>query len=252
MGMWSGKVAFVTGGGSGHHDEAYLRSLIREEERVQIAVRTGSLFALGLWGPRARDVLAAVTDVDVSNEAFPYLTARYLSVGEVTPVWAQRISYAGELGWELYGQIAMGRRAWDVLWQAGREHGLVAAGGPLQLSLFDEKDMAEIASPDYPGERLIVCRNPLPAAERVRKREELLVASEKALLKIQAATTRPRSPLRGAANIALKVGAVLGRRKVGKHFTLTITEDTLAFARNQAAIAAEAALDGFLCLAHLG
>ncbi len=129
----------VTGGGSGHHDEAYLRSLIREGERVQISVRTGSLFALGLWGPRARDVLAAVTDVDVSNEAFPYLTAGYLSIGEVTPVWAQRISYAGELGWELYGQIAMGRRAWDVLWQAGQEHGLVAAGAGAFDSLRLEK-----------------------------------------------------------------------------------------------------------------
>jgi dimethylglycine oxidase len=129
----------VTGGGSGHHDEAFLRSQIRDGERVQIAVRTGSLFALGLWGPRARDVLEAVTDVDVSNDAFPYMTARYLSVGEVTPVWAQRISYAGELGWELYGQIAMGQRAWEVLWEAGREHGLVAAGGGAFDSLRLEK-----------------------------------------------------------------------------------------------------------------
>jgi len=129
----------VTGGGSGHHDEAFLRSQIRDDERVHITVRTGSLFALGLWGPRARDVLSAVTDVDVSNEAFPYLTARYLSIGEVTPVWAQRISYAGELGWELYGQIAMGQRAWDVLWEAGREHGLVAAGGGAFDSLRLEK-----------------------------------------------------------------------------------------------------------------
>ncbi|MGZ8581425.1 MAG: GcvT family protein, partial [Actinomycetota bacterium] len=129
----------VTGGGSGHHDEAFLRSQIRDGERVHITVRTGSLFALGLWGPRARDVLSAVTDVDVSNEAFPYLTARYLSIGEVTPVWAQRISYAGELGWELYGQIAMGQRAWDVLWEAGREHDLVAAGGGAFDSLRLEK-----------------------------------------------------------------------------------------------------------------
>jgi glycine cleavage system aminomethyltransferase T/glycine/D-amino acid oxidase-like deaminating enzyme len=129
----------VTGGGSGHHDEAFLRRQIRDGERVHIAVRTGSLFALGLWGPRARDVLAAATDVDVSNEAFPYMTARYLSIGEVTPVWAQRISYAGELGWELYGQIAMGQRAWDVLWEAGRDHGLAAAGAGAFDSLRLEK-----------------------------------------------------------------------------------------------------------------
>jgi glycine cleavage system aminomethyltransferase T len=123
----------VTGGGSGQHDLAWMRAQVRGGELVTITERTGSLFALGLWGPRARDVLAAVTDSDVSNDAFPYLTARYLNVGEVGPVWAQRISYAGELGWELYGQFAMGDRAWELLWEAGREHGIVAAG----LGAFD-------------------------------------------------------------------------------------------------------------------
>jgi glycine cleavage system aminomethyltransferase T len=123
----------VTGGGSGQHDFAWLRAQVREGERVTITERTGSLFALGLWGPRAREVLLAVTDEDVSNDAFPYMTARYLNVGEVAPVWAQRISYAGELGWELYGQFAMGDRTWDLLWEAGREQGIVAAG----LGAFD-------------------------------------------------------------------------------------------------------------------
>ena len=129
----------VTGGGSGQHDLAWMRAQIHLDERVTITERTGSLFALGLWGPRARDVLGAVTDEDVSNEVFPYLTAKYLNIGEVGPVWAQRISYAGELGWELYGQFAMGDRAWDVLWQAGREHGIVAAGGGAFDSLRLEK-----------------------------------------------------------------------------------------------------------------
>ena len=129
----------VTGGGSGQHDRAWLLAQRRPGERVNLTVRTGSLFALGLWGPKARDVLQAVTDVDVSNEAFPYMTARYLNVGEVDPVWTQRISYAGELGWELYGQIAMGQRAWDVLWEAGQEHGIVAAGGGAFDSLRLEK-----------------------------------------------------------------------------------------------------------------
>jgi glycine cleavage system aminomethyltransferase T/glycine/D-amino acid oxidase-like deaminating enzyme len=123
----------VTGGGSGQHDLAWLRAQVGDGERVTITERTGGLFALGLWGPRARDVLQAVTDEDVSNDAFPYLTARHLNVGEVGPVWAQRISYVGELGWELYGQIAMGDRAWELLWEAGREHGLIAAG----LGAFD-------------------------------------------------------------------------------------------------------------------
>lgn len=124
----------------------------------------------------------------------------------------------------------------------------LADGGPLQLSLFDEKDMAEISSPDYPGERLIVCRNPALAAERARKREDLLAATEADLAKIRAATIRARNPLRGQDKIALRVGAVLGRRKVAKHFHLTITEETFAFARDAAAIAAEAALDGFYVL----
>jgi hypothetical protein len=137
---------------------------------------------------------------------------------------------------------------WITALRAPAIQALAADDGPLQLSLFDDRDMAEISSPDYPGERLIVCRNPALAAERARKREDLLAASEKDLLKIQAATTRARNPLRGEAEIALKVGAVLGRRKVAKHFTLTITEKTLGFARDDAAIAAEAALDGFYVL----
>jgi dimethylglycine oxidase len=123
----------VTGGGTGPHDVAWLRAQLRDGEHVTITERTGSLFALGLWGPKARDVLSAVTDADLSNEAFPYMSAQYLNVGEVAPVWAQRISYAGELGWELYGQFAMGDRAWELLWNAGRDHGIVAAG----LGSFD-------------------------------------------------------------------------------------------------------------------
>jgi glycine cleavage system aminomethyltransferase T/glycine/D-amino acid oxidase-like deaminating enzyme len=123
----------VTGGGSGQHDLAWMRRQIHEGERVTISERTGSLFALGLWGPRAREILRAVSDADLGNDAFAYMTARYLHVGEVGPVWAQRISYAGELGWELYGQFAMGDRVWELLWESGRPHGLVAAG----LGAFD-------------------------------------------------------------------------------------------------------------------
>ena len=125
---------------------------------------------------------------------------------------------------------------------------LAADDGPLQLSLFDDRDMAEIVSPDYPGERLIVCRNGALAAEQARKREDLLAATETDLAKIQAATARPRKPLRGRDEIALRVGAVLGRRKVAKHFRLTITGETLSFVRDEAAIAGEKDLDGFYVL----
>jgi hypothetical protein len=137
---------------------------------------------------------------------------------------------------------------WITALRAPAIQALAADGGPLQLSLFDDRDMAEISSPEFPGERLIVCRNPALAAERARKREDLLAASEKDLAKIQAATTRTRNPLRGAAAIALKAGAVLGRRKVAKHFRLTITEDSFDFARDAAAIAREKDLDGFYVL----
>src|SRR5438128_2144460 len=124
----------------------------------------------------------------------------------------------------------------------------LADNGPLQPALFDERDMGEIYSPDYPGERLIVCRNRDLAAERARKREELLAATEKDLAAIAAAVTRPRRPLRSKDKIALKAGAVLGRRKMAKHFELTITDTALTFTRNTAAIAREAALDGLYAL----
>jgi hypothetical protein len=124
----------------------------------------------------------------------------------------------------------------------------LAADGPLQLSLFDERDLAEIESPDYPGERLIVCRNPALGAERARKRGELVEATERGLERIQARVRRARQPLRGAAKIGRAVGAVLGRRKVAKHFQITITDDDLSFTRDMAAITAEAALDGIYVL----
>ena len=120
----------------------------------------------------------------------------------------------------------------------------LADAGALQMSLFDDRDMAAITSPDYPGERLIVCRNPDLARERARKREDLLAATEKDLAVIAAAVRRARKPLRGEAAIALKVGAVVNRRKMAKHFDLVIGEANFAFHRKAAAIAAEAALDG--------
>jgi hypothetical protein len=116
--------------------------------------------------------------------------------------------------------------------------------GALQLTLFDTRDMAGITSPEFPGERLVVCRNPDLAAERSRKREELLAATEKELAAIKARVGRKRDPLRGTAEIALAVGAVLNTYKMKKHFDLTITDDAFSFARKTAEIAAEAATDG--------
>ena len=117
-------------------------------------------------------------------------------------------------------------------------------GGALQLSLFDERDMAAITAPEFPSERLIVCRNPDLARERRRKREALLAATERDLAALAAAVARRRRPLKGAAAIGLKVGAVLDRHKMAKHFELTISDDRFGFARKTREITAEAALDG--------
>ena len=116
--------------------------------------------------------------------------------------------------------------------------------GTLQLSLFDQRDMASITAPDFPGERLVVCRNPDLAAERARTRIDLLAATERDLTRIQAAVARRRDPLRGTAAIALAVGAVINRHKMAKHFDLAITESAFGFTRKTAEIAAEAASDG--------
>ena len=120
----------------------------------------------------------------------------------------------------------------------------LVASGRLQMTLFDERNMASITSPDYPNERLIVCRNPDLAAERQRKRLELLDATARDLARIQAAVSRQRNPLRGSAEIALKVGAVLDQHKMAKHFALDIADASFHFTRKQDVIDAEAATDG--------
>jgi Transposase DDE domain len=137
---------------------------------------------------------------------------------------------------------------WVTALRAPDIQALAAQGGPLQLSLFDTRDMAEITAPDYPGERLVVCRNPAVAAERARKREALLVATETDLARIQAAVARETKPLRGRDKIGLRIGRVLGRRKMAKHFQLSIEDAAFRFARDQGSIDREAALDGFYVL----
>ena len=124
----------------------------------------------------------------------------------------------------------------------------LARDGALQLTLFDVQDLAEITSPDFPGERLVACMNPFLEAERARKRESLLTATEADLAKIAAACARARRPLRGTDKITLRADRVLNRRKVGKHFRIDVGEDHFSYARDQDSIAAEAALDGIYVL----
>jgi hypothetical protein len=123
---------------------------------------------------------------------------------------------------------------------------LMAGDGPLQLSLFDQQDLAEITSDDFPGERLICCRNPVLAEERARKRDELLAATEKLLAPLTARVAAGR--LAGAAKIGIEAGKVINRYKTGKHFDLAITDDSLTVTRRQAHIDEEAALDGIYVL----
>ena len=120
--------------------------------------------------------------------------------------------------------------------------------GALQLSLFDQMDLAEITSPGFPGERLVACKNPFLEAERARKRESLLTATEADLEKIAAAVARERRPLRGTGKIALRADRVLRRRKVARHFTTSIGDEHFSYHRNEDSITAEAALDGIYVL----
>src|SRR5208283_2582485 len=113
-----------------------------------------------------------------------------------------------------------------------------------QPSLFDKRDLMEVQSPDYPGERLVVCRNPLLAEERARKRQELLEATEKLLRPVVEATRRAKRPLRGKDKIGLRVGKLINHYKMAKHFILHITEQRFSYRRDEKRIAAEATLDG--------
>ena len=114
-------------GANGLADVAWLRAARPNDGSIQIRDVTGTLACLGLWGPRARDIVERVSEDDWSSAAFPYYTSRAMAIGEV-PVRALRVSYVGELGWELYVSPEYGGRLWDLLWDAGRQDGLIAAG----------------------------------------------------------------------------------------------------------------------------
>ena len=141
----------VTGTAFGNHDAAWLRSHLPDDGSVLLRDVTASRVCFGLWGPRARDILASVTRGDVSDAAFPFLTARELSVGSV-PVLALRVTYVGELGWELYAGADYGRSLWSTIWEAGRPHGLVAAGYRAIDSLRLEKGYRVWSSDITPDE----------------------------------------------------------------------------------------------------
>jgi hypothetical protein len=140
-------------------------------------------------------------------------------------------------------ELRPGGLDWITALRAPQIKALVEQGA-IQRSLFDEHDLFQITHPDYPGERLVCCRNPALAEQRTRKREALLAATQTELNKIAEATRRERRPLRGKDKITLRMSKVINRYKVGKHFTTEITDDAFRYARDEAKITAEAALDG--------
>jgi hypothetical protein len=181
------------------------------------------------------DPAAFTRIVKVVREKFGL--AKMVMVGDRGMITSARIDALRELD-EDYG--------WITALRAPAIKKLMADGGPLQLSLFDQQNLAEITSPDYPGERLIACRNPILAADRARTRSELLAATEKLLAPIIARVQAGR--LTGAGAIGVETGKVISKYKTGKHFGITITDTTLAVRRKQAQIDEEAALDGFYVL----
>jgi hypothetical protein len=158
---------------------------------------------------------------------------RMVMVGDRGMITSARIEALRELD---------GQYAWITALRSPQIRALMADDGPLQLSLFDEQDLAEISSPEFPGERLIACRNPALAGERARKREDLLAATEKLLAPVIARVAAGR--LAGAAAIGAKVGEVIGKYKMAKHFEVAITDHSLTAERKQAQIEDEARLDG--------
>jgi ribosomal protein L18 len=206
-----------------------------------------------LTDPAGRPVAARVVpgntaDPDAFNQIVAEIPAKF---GITQLVWV------GDRGMITNARIDMLRRlndnpdaptdfGWISALRAPQIAVLATDNGPLQMSLFDTQDFAEITHPDYPGERLIACHNPVLAAERARKRADLLAATEKELAQIKERTER--GTLQGAAKIGKALGKVSGKYKVDKHFATTITDTSFTYHRDQAAIDAEAALDGIYVL----
>jgi hypothetical protein len=221
--------------------------------------RTCPLGAIGHPKDGVRGRLQIVYGLLTSKDGIPVAIEVYRgNTGDPTTVASQvdklkdrfgldKVVLVGDRGMltaaRLREDVAPAHLDWITALRAPQVKALVR-DGDLQLTLFDQADLAEITSPDFPGERLVACKNPFLEAERARKRESLLAATEADLAKIAAACARARRPLRGKDTIAVRADRVLRRRKVAKHFTAEITDDSIRYARDQDSITAEAKLDG--------
>ncbi len=215
-------------------ERGYSRDQKRGKAQINYGLMTdaeGRPVSIEVFAGNTADPSAFVSAVDKLRQRFGL--TQMVMVGDRGMITSARIDALREIG-------GMG---WVSALRAPQIQALAEAGA-VQMSLFDETGLAEITHLDYPGERLVCCRNPALARERARKREDLLQATEKELSKIHQATLRDARPLRGKDNIGLRVGRVLDRYKVGKHFDLVIADDRFDYARKQDRIDKEASLDG--------
>jgi len=224
----------------GRHCPLAARGWSRDGKKAKLQIEYGLLtdpegrpVAVRVLPGNTGDPAAFTEIVTVVRDKFKL--ARMVMVGDRGMITSARIDALKEMDEDQ-------RFGWITALRAPAIKRLMTDDGPLQLSLFDEQDLAEITSPDFPGERLVACRNPVLAAERARKREDLLAATERLLRPLADRVAAGR--LRGADAIGLAVGKVIGKHKMAKHLAVTITDDTLAVQRRQDSIQAEAALDG--------
>jgi len=202
---------------------------------------SGRPVAVRVFGGNTGDPAAFTAIVDVVRDKFGL--AKMVMVGDRGMITSARIQALNQTEDGTQRPDAYG---WITALRAPAIKKLMADDGPLQLSLFDQQDLAEITSPDFPGERLVACRNPYLAADRARTREELLAATEKLLAPVITRVQAGR--LQGAGEIGVEVGKVITKYKTGKHFAVTITDTTLAVTRKRVQIQEEAALDGIYVL----
>ena len=232
----------------GRHCPLAARGYSRDGRKGKLQIEYGLLtdpegrpVAVRVFPGNTGDPAAFTAIVDVIRDKFGL--AQMVMVGDRGMITSARI---GAMNQRDDGTPQPDPYGWITALRAPAIRKLMADDGPLQLSLFDEQDLAEITSPDFPGERLIACRNPVLAADRARTREDLLAATEKLLAPLIARVQAGR--LQGAGDIGVEAGKVITRYKTGKHFAVTITDHSLAIERRQDRIDAEAMLDGFYVL----
>ena len=232
----------------GSHCPLAARGYSRDGKKGRLQIEYGLLsdpegrpVAVRVFPGNTGDPAAFTQIVQVVRDTFGL--AEMVMVGDRGMITSARIAALNQLE---DGTPRRDPYEWITALRAPAIKKLMADGGPLQLSLFDQQDLAEITSPDFPGERLIACRNPVLAADRARKREDLLQATEKLLAPVIARVQAGR--LAGAGPIGIEVGKVISTYKTAKHFGVAITDTSLAVARKQDQIDAEAALDGFYVL----